>query len=256
MKTTRLIHVVIAAIACACSSVSATSQTIVVPGGFASQEGNSNSILPFNISPIFSSIRYQQVYNASEFSALTTPSFITDIAFRPDGEFGNAFNKTLNSVQIDLSTTSAAAGTLSTTFAGNIGADDTIVHSGPLTLQSLFNGPANGPKDFDIVIHLDTPFKYDPSQGNLLLDIRSFDAVSTSSFDAVSGNSVTSRVFTGLLGSVNDPVGKSDPAGVGNIGLVTQFTVQAVPEPGGLTLLFGLTGSTALFTLLRRRRAA
>ena len=50
-------------------------------------------------------------------------------------------------------------------FANNVGADDTIVHSGSLFLSSAFTGPAGGPKGFDILIHLTTPFTYDPASG-------------------------------------------------------------------------------------------
>jgi hypothetical protein len=52
-----------------------------------------------------------------------------------------------------LSTTSANPNALSTTFANNIGADDTVVFgAGALALSSAFTGPAGGPKNFDIVI--------------------------------------------------------------------------------------------------------
>jgi hypothetical protein len=95
---------------------------------------------------------------------------------------------------------------LSATFANNVGADDTVVFSGPLSLSSAFTGPSAGPKDFDIVITLQTPFLYDPSAGNLLLDVRNFSGGTTIQFDAEASDSdPVSRTFTAFTGDVNSP---------------------------------------------------
>src|SRR5437868_3150041 len=116
--------------------VEAAPITVVVPNADASVEGNSNNGFPFNLSTFgLSAQRYQQVYNASQFSAFTGPVFINQIAFRPDAQSGAAFSSTLSNVRIDLSTTSASAGTLSSTYANNVGANDTIVFSGSLSLS-------------------------------------------------------------------------------------------------------------------------
>src|SRR5205823_2210425 len=148
---------------------------IVVPNSNATVEGNIANSFPFNIADFsLSSQRYQQVYSAAQFAAVSGPQLVTQIAFRPDASAGSAFTATLPNVQINLSSTSKAPDGLSTTFASNVGADDTIVHSGPLALSSAFSGPAGGPKAFDIVITLTTPFRYDPAAGNLLLDVRNF----------------------------------------------------------------------------------
>ena len=50
------------------------------------------------------------------------------------------------------------------------GVDEVVVYDGELTLSSAFSGPSAGPKDFDIIIALQSPFYYDPRAGNLLLD--------------------------------------------------------------------------------------
>jgi hypothetical protein len=108
-------------------------------------EGPNNNALPFNISLLGSTNeRYQQVYNASEFP---TAFWITALAFRPDADFGgssNAFSTTLPSVQIDLSTTTAAADRLSAFFASNVGTDNTTVFSGALLLSNA-NTPLVSP---------------------------------------------------------------------------------------------------------------
>src|SRR5437899_2488814 len=117
-------------------------------------------------------------------------------------------------MQINMSTISAGPDGLSTTFATNVGANDTIVYArGTLALSSSFTGA--GPKDFDIHIIFTTPFLYNPAAGNLLLDVRNFGAGTTTQFDAqlTPGDSI-SRVYS--LGIAATGVADSD-------GLITQF---------------------------------
>jgi len=222
---------------------------IVVPNSLSNTEGNSNNGYPFDLAETgLSSQRYQQVYAASQFSGLPSGGgFITQLIFRPDAGAGHAFTSTLPDIQIDLSTTSAGDDGLSTTYANNVGADDTVVFArGHLTLSSAFTGPPNGPKDFDIIITLTTPFHYDPAHGNLLMDVRNFGGGTTTFFDSVVtfGDGV-SRVFNT---NVNGTTGTTDTSG-----LVTGFTI--VPEPNSAAML--LTGGGTLlawFSWCRRRQ--
>jgi len=218
--------------------------TVVVPNSARNVEGGTNNSYPFNITPFgLPSQRYQQLYVASQFGS---GGLITQIIFRPDAFAGTAFTSTLPDIQIDLAYSSAPDDGLSTTYANNITAGDTIVFArGPLALHSAFTGPANGPKDFDIVITLTTPFFYNPALGNLLLDVRNFGAGTTTSFDAVftSGDGV-SRLFNQ---NVNGTTGSTD-----SLGLVTGFNI--VPEPGTAMLLAGGGTLLALFGGCRRRQ--
>jgi hypothetical protein len=207
----------------------APAQTVVVPNGLTSIEGNTSNIFPFQTpGPIPPSQRYQQVFAASEFAALSGPSLITEIAVRPDAQFGTTFTVMINAIQINLSTTGAAPDALSLTFADNIGADDTIVFSGSLSLTSGLTGPPAGPKEFDYVIPLQTPFLYDPAAGNLLLDVRNLSgALAFTSFDAqISGGDSVSRVFSNPF--LSPPQDVTSPTGFADtLGLVVRFT--AVP---------------------------
>jgi hypothetical protein len=217
--------------------------TVVVPNSARTTEGDGNNGWPFNRDGAGSQ-RYQQLYVASQFGG---GGLITQIIFRPDAISGNAFTSTLPDIQIDLAYSSAADDGLSSTYANNITAGDTVVFArGALTLSSAFTGPPNGPKDFDIIITLTTPFFYNPALGNLLLDVRNFGAGSTTQFDAVSplGDGV-SRVYNQ---NVNDPTGTLD-----STGLVTGFII--VPEPGSAALLL-VGGGTLLawFGGCRRRQ--
>jgi hypothetical protein len=221
---------------------------IVVPADLADVEGTSWNNFPFSIGGLNEkSQRYQQVYAASAFSALAEPGLITALAFRPDFEVAVAFSVTLGDVQINLSTTSAEPDALSNTFANNVGLDDAVVFAGPLFLSSAFSGPAEGPKDFDVVIELQHPFLYDPSAGNLLLDVRNFTGGISTRLDATEGDSdPISRVHTNPgAGAVDTPTGFTNTSG-----LVTRFTV---PEPSATGLELAALGIlAALFT--RRAR--
>ena len=230
----------------------------VVPNNLQTTEGNEANAFPFNIGgscmgcPLPSQ-RYQQVYAASEFASLSGPQLITQILFRPDASLGQAFSSTLSDIQINLSTTSAAPTGLSTTFEDNVGSDDTVVFSGPLSLSSAFTGPVGGPKDFDIVINLLTPFLYNPSAGNLLLDIRNFAGGVTTFFDAqLQTEDSTSRGYTLGARDVNASIGDTD-----SLGLVTKFTIisppQAVPEPASVLGLFTV-GAIGAGSALKRNK--
>ena len=199
--------------------------TIVAPNNLATTEGDASNGFPFNIGDPtivnggLASQRYQQVYAASEFDTLRgLELLITQILFRPDATFGKAFSSVLPNIQINLSTTSAAPNGLSTTFANNVGSDDKVVFSGPLSLSSANSGPAAGPKNFDIVINLMNPFRYNPSVGSLLLDVRNFGGGTTTLFDAQFPSTSTSRVYTLASNGVNASKGTAD-----SLGLVTAF---------------------------------
>jgi len=188
------------------------------------------------------------VYDSSQFSAISGPALITAISFRPNGGNTSGFSSTLPSIQINLSNTSAVPDGLSTTFATNLGANDTQVYSGALSLSSLNTG--GPPKNFDIVITLQTPFLYIPANGNILMDVRNFGAGTTALFDAAftNGDSI-SRVLTNGSGVGSATADISD-----TVGLVTQFTFIAVPEPTTWAFMgLGVIGST-FFMYLRKRK--
>ena len=235
-------HGILIAAAGLCLAPSALDAALLVPGGLANTEGSANNSIPFNTNPGVT-YRYQQVYGGSEFGG--GPILINGISFRPDGGFpdiATAFSTNLN-IQIDLSTTAVDPDLLNLNFASNLGADLLTVFSGPVTLSSSDTGA--GPRDFDITIVFTTPFLFNPTLGNLLLDIRNFTGGVTTPFDAhASDTDAMSRVW----GSLNSSVALARDT----TGLVTQFDVQAaVPEPGSIMLLsLGLIGLAAG----RRRR--
>ncbi|MHC4994751.1 MAG: hypothetical protein ACYTGQ_06805 [Planctomycetota bacterium] len=244
-----------ALVALAAAMPAQASSMLVVPGGLENVEGNTGNSWPFHSNM---SMRYQQVYDASEFTGLEGPHEITQIMFRPDATNGEAFSSTIDNLQITLSTTTANSSSLSSTLADNVGADAQSVFSGSLTFSSSNTGPEEGPRDFDIVINLAAPFVYNPANGALLMDITHLGATSTF-FDA---HGVTDDGIARMVKFlINDEAFISGSS----LGLVTKFTVNPVmiqdqpeidPEvvPTPTASLTGLIGF-AMLGAARRRRA-
>jgi len=116
-------------------------------------------------SVLLNEIRLQDCYTNALFPLKAV--FIKEIRFRPSPQGGVAFTNTLT-LDIRLSTTRAIPEKLSRTFSENPGPDETVVFQGSLELSSKNLGV------FDIQIPFTTPFYYNPSKGNLLIDIRNF----------------------------------------------------------------------------------
>jgi hypothetical protein len=185
---------------------------------------------PFLILFPDSSIRYQQVYDASQFApVIPEGGWVTQIAFTVDGRSGQFFGTTLQAVQVNLSTTDRGPDNLSPVFTENIGVDETTVFGlGLLTLPA-------GQVRFDQVITFASPFFYSPTQGNLLLDVWNYEGYTPDPWSRPAygaheelGDSV-SRIYSSSV--------QAESGYVDTWGLVTEFTIIPIPEPS--TLLLG-----------------
>lgn len=150
--------------------------------------------------------RHQSAYGSNHFPQ-DIGLLITELRYRPDYFYGRAFTTTVANIQFNLSTTTRNPESLNSTFANNIGGDETVVFSGALTFSSRFIGPANGPKEFDIVVPLTTPFLYNPAAGHLLVDMKNFSGAPNASL--VSGlrlgNDNASRLGNSITASSSTP---------------------------------------------------
>jgi hypothetical protein len=178
---------------------------------------------------------YQEAYASSDFSG---PIEITGIDFfLGDGFTGNLYSGTYT---LSLSIISSGIGSLSSTnLSGNLGSDDTVFETVALS------GAAPGTLTFT-----GTPFLYDPSLGNLLLDI------------SVAGGSGVGS--TGVAYEDNNGVGtqvaRYQNFGGGNgdgFGMVTEFDSNSgaavAPEPATLSWLLGCGLAGLLFRRSRRQ---
>lgn len=137
-----------------------------------------------------------------------------------------------------------------------MGANNLSVFRGAFNISTAFTGPAGGPKDFDIILTFAIPFLYNPSAGNLLLDIRKFSTEPTFFFDAQSttGDSVSNVRNTS---NVNAATANESTT----VGYVARFTFapatsQVIPEPGTLALLVGGGLLPLAGAVVRKRRKA
>ncbi len=207
----------------ACTTPTARAEFIVVPNALATADGNSFQ----DGGPV--PVRVMQIYGASQFAALSGPVLITQLAYRPDTSPGPSGPRSLN-LQLFASTTSRSVAGLSSTFAENIGADNTLVFSGTWTqVTANLPGPGNT-RQFDIELPLTTPFYYDPQAGNLVLDFQ----VSSGSGPAIRRDAVSGDPTVNFVAAIGSPTATTGE--VLGFGFVTQFTVQPVPEPSAFAL--------------------
>ncbi len=200
-----------------CVTTELRAQVIVVPNTLATNDGNSSNTTPDGPG----SVREMQIYDASQFGALSGPSFLTQFAYRPDTIPGPSGPRTAT-LRIFASTTSRSTTGLSPTFADNVGVDKVLVFDGTLTWTTAnLPGPGNT-RQFDVVFPLTTPFLYDPAAGNLLLDIQFTVDGSSIRFDSVTGNPMLGEIIN--LGSSTGTSGQTliSPK-------PTQFTFEPSP---------------------------
>jgi hypothetical protein len=184
--------------------------------------------IPFGVSGAGTAFylgEYQQIYTSGAFSS---PVIITQIAFSEVNRGSLTANYNLS---IGLGTTAKTPASPGTSF----GTGFTTVFSG--SLSPVFPPTAN---EFDFVINFTTPFDYNPTQGNLLLDVSVFSATGDNVAFALDEGTEMGALWT----SGSSVIRQSD------WGLVTQFTV--VPEPSPAWLIF--LGSGVLIYTRRIKR--
>lgn len=187
------------------------------------EEPNLEASTPFFWDTSWSpSLRYQQVYNASDFMSIGSPMLITEMVFYPTGE--GVHEADIPNIQISFSTTSAGADSLSPMFANNVGGDDTMVWSGRLYLRP------QQPGDFYLHISLPNPFRYEPTAGNLLLDVRTIMPAAPifSPRGYIQGVNILGDTVSSMIAvDVNSPIADYRTT----TGLATTFFVTPIPEP-------------------------
>ena len=143
--------------------VSAQAGTIVAPNGNTSANGNSSQLDPFGEGG--NPQEFQWLLNGSQLTSMVGDN-ITAIGFRVASGLSDQAPSTINSFDMELSSSNNPIGSLSTTYADNIGSNAVTVYNAPLSLPALTGGA--GPNPF-FLITFETPFTY--TGGNLLMTL-------------------------------------------------------------------------------------
>ena len=147
MKLKTQIAVITLAVALgSCAITELRAQVVVVPNALATNDGNGSGTSPAGPA----SARWLHIHDASQFGALSGPSFLTQFAYRPDKILDQSGPRSLN-LRIYASTTSRTVAGISTIFAENLGTNNTLVFDGTVNLTTgNLPGPGNT-RQFDYV---------------------------------------------------------------------------------------------------------
>jgi hypothetical protein len=208
---------------------------------------NGGNCLPFGCPGAWDLDIYQQGYSGDAFPTGDNPIWITSITFF------DTYNETPTQGYVEPHAVWGANYTLSlsTTRDGETSPELSLIPSENIGSdnQVFFSGFVGGPLGGSELVIRGTPFYYDPTLGDLLLDVRVTGILSgqqANYFDADPSNWRMSRVFH----RSTDGTGDVDLGG----GLVTRlgYSLEApkppepptpVPEPSNLTLLaIGMAG--------------
>jgi hypothetical protein len=221
------------------NSASGEAIKVISPPSTATAEGDSS------ITPSRNPLRIQYLIPASDFAGLPPSNrHLVAFNFRADSSQTQPVDWTIPHERIWMSTTSRNS--LTTVFDDNHGSNKTLVFDGTMQYPFIGTGPAAGPRDFANGRHLQTPFYYDPAQGNLLIELRDLDKnyPVPAAIDLVT---IPSSNIRTLLNDGNANAAAGTP--VPNIVAPMQFEF-AVPEPSA----FALAGVTLVCSIVSRRK--
>ncbi len=150
------------------ASVASAQLSVVIPAGTATVEGNSSNAFPWGRGG--TGLLLQCVYDSSHFTSqgVNFPIIITGMRWRPNTNVALAATG-YGQASVALSTCPLDYSGLSTTLASNHGPDLTTVYSGPVAWAA--QAAQVGPAPFGIVVPFTSNFLYDPTQGDLNIEV-------------------------------------------------------------------------------------
>src|SRR5262245_23062513 len=229
----------------------ASAQTITIPAGFTTTEGNSSTAYPWNRNAAV--IHVQYCYDSSHFTSqgITFPIVINRLKWRANSTTVASTGGTYATATVDLSTAAFDQAAITTTFAANHGPDRATVYSGAVTVLPTPSIPSTTPLTPNIY-YVDlaiTPFLYDPTAGgDLLIDIAIpasvFTGTSTAALDCQTTGALVSRMYnltsdTAATGTFQAAVGPIVEVGYNPAnGLFASFTAATTTGATPLSVQF------------------
>ena len=222
---------------------------VVTPNANASTEGAAAQFGIFASSPTGST--FQTAVAASQFSSIPIGNQITGIGFRLDGGSTAQVNPlSYTTFQLQIGQSANPVGSLSNTFASNLGADTVLAINGlSVPAGSFVDAVGVNPNPFYVLL-FGTPYTY--NGGDLLVTVRQAGNGVSLAVDAVAAGGVT-----GTVANFNGPSATVGDQGVNFFNApVMEFIFgpsSAVPEPSTWAMM--LLGFGAIGLAVRRRRA-
>lgn len=184
-------------------------QTVSVPTGTATVEGNASNAYPWGRG--IGGLRMQSVYDSSHFTGqgIGGPITISGLRWRLDASQARTFaGGSYPNVTIRLSTCPFDQAVVSSTFALNRGSDLQTVYNGTVTLLAGSSTPP-GPGPNLVSLSLQNPFFYNPASGDLCVEIELPDTGYTgllTQVDVKTTNPLASRVYALSSGATTGTV--------------------------------------------------
>jgi hypothetical protein len=221
------------AAAVALAATAATAQfSVVIPAGCDVAPGISSNAFPWGSSAsAWPGLRLMCVYDASNFTSQNVPGpiLINRLRWRPDNNAPVVTGGTFATADVRLSTAPIDYTGITTNFATNHGPDLTTVYSGPVVHTPTPGSAAWTVTSWCVDIQLTTPFLYDPTAGDLVIDCDyptgSFGGGTVGQMDVQSTGSNAGRIWasanypnangTALNHGVVVDVGYTPPSGWG-----------------------------------------
>jgi len=206
------------------------------------------------------SVTFQFAYDASQFSGISAGTTFTGIGFRlPGGAATLASSLVYSQYSIEVATAAVPVGSLTTTFASNESADDTVVRSGALTIPGGSFVGGSSPNPFN-EIAFTTPFVY--KGGSLVITLRHSDPGQTQTVNAntIGGGGQPITLANSVANFSSSTATTADGSGTGffNVPVASfYFTpTAAVPEPTPFVLVASTLLPALAYRKFRRARAA
>ena len=180
--------------------------TVVVPDGTANASGDTSNAFPWGTTAAgWPGLRLMAVYGAVNFTNqnINQPILITGLKWRPDNNAPAYGGGQFNTGVVEMSTSATGWAGITTNYVTNHGPDRTVVYdaalNGPVVHAPTLGTAAWTPQSWCIDITLATPFLYDPSLGDLVVDVdypaSSFSGTGVGQMDVQSLNSNASRIY-------------------------------------------------------------